>query len=195
MQHQKVSMSKKKFRIGDLAKELRLKKYIIRFWEKEFDLESDRSDGGQRFYTQEDFNTFSKIKALLYTQGYTISGAKKQLNLKETTAAYDDKIVLPEQHIVAYEHLEHRAPQESDDEDEQNDETPRESACKLIAEPDELASEKRPEIREFVHHEVIGTARKEQTIDTNLHDVKKDAFLQQLKHLKKDLEQFKHMLG
>lgn len=84
MQHQKMSISKKKFRIGDLAKELKLKKYIIRFWEKEFDLESDRSEGGQRFYTQDDLNTFSKIKELLYTQGYTISGAKKQLNVKES---------------------------------------------------------------------------------------------------------------
>lgn len=83
MQSQKMKISKRKFRIGDLAKELKLKKYVIRFWEKEFELESDRSEGGQRFYTQEDFNLFSKIKELLYAQGYTISGAKKQLTSKE----------------------------------------------------------------------------------------------------------------
>lgn len=79
IQHQKVSMHKRQFRIGDLAKELNLKKFIIRFWEKEFDLKSDRSSGGQRFYTQEDLSLFLTIKDLLYSQGFTISGAKKQL--------------------------------------------------------------------------------------------------------------------
>ena len=51
---QKISMSKKKFRIGELAKELQVKKFVIRFWEKEFALSSDRSQGGQRYYTEND---------------------------------------------------------------------------------------------------------------------------------------------
>ena len=75
----KTHMSKKKFRIGELAKELQVKKFVIRFWEKEFDLKSDRSDGGQRHYTNEDFKAFNTIKHLLYEQGYTIAGAKTQL--------------------------------------------------------------------------------------------------------------------
>ena len=79
MQQHKVSMGKRKFRIGDLAKELKVKKYVVRFWEKEFDLDSDRSEGGQRFYTKEDFQIFSAIKDLLYNRGFTISGAKKEL--------------------------------------------------------------------------------------------------------------------
>jgi DNA-binding transcriptional MerR regulator len=80
MQHQTMPMSKKKFRIGELAKELKVKKFVIRFWEKEFDLKSERSEGGQRFYTQDDFKTFNTIKVLLYSQGYTIAGAKTKLN-------------------------------------------------------------------------------------------------------------------
>jgi DNA-binding transcriptional MerR regulator len=72
-------MKKRKFRIGELAKELKVKKYVVRFWEREFQLHSDRSDGGQRFYTQDDFEKFSYIKDLLYTQGFTIAGTKKQL--------------------------------------------------------------------------------------------------------------------
>lgn len=79
MESQKVHMSRKQFRIGDLAQELKLKKFVIRFWEKEFDLKSDRSHGGQRFYTSEDLQTFLIIKDLLYRQGFTIAGAKKQL--------------------------------------------------------------------------------------------------------------------
>jgi DNA-binding transcriptional MerR regulator len=83
MQKQKFQMNKRKFRIGDLAKKLKLKKFVIRFWEKEFQLKSDRSTGGQRFYTQEDFDTFILIKELLYTQKFTIPGAKKQLEALE----------------------------------------------------------------------------------------------------------------
>lgn len=76
---QKVSMSQKQFRIGDLAKELKVKKFVVRFWEREFGIKSDRSQGGQRFYTSDDLKTFLTIKDLLYNQGFTIAGAKKQL--------------------------------------------------------------------------------------------------------------------
>jgi len=74
-----MNMSKKQFRIGDLAEELNVKKFVIRFWEKEFGIESDRSQGGQRFYTSDDLRRFLLIKDLLYNQGFTIAGAKKQL--------------------------------------------------------------------------------------------------------------------
>lgn len=73
-------MSKKKFRIGELAKELQIKKFVIRFWEKEFALKSERSDGGQRFYTEDDLMAFGAIKQLLYDEGYTIAGAKIKLS-------------------------------------------------------------------------------------------------------------------
>lgn len=79
MQTQKTQMAKRQFRIGDLAKELKVKKFVIRFWEKEFDLKSGRSQGGQRFYTNDDLTIFLTIKDLLYNQGFTIAGAKKQL--------------------------------------------------------------------------------------------------------------------
>ena len=72
-------MSKKQFRIGELSKALQVKKFVIRFWEKEFALKANRSDGGQRYYTQDDFKAFNTIKHLLYKQGYTIAGAKTQL--------------------------------------------------------------------------------------------------------------------
>jgi DNA-binding transcriptional MerR regulator len=84
---QKNQIGKKKYRIGDLSRALQVKKFVIRFWEKEFELKSDRSQGGQRYYTKEDFDAFQTIKDLLYQQGYTISGAKAQLqeSLKRTS--------------------------------------------------------------------------------------------------------------
>ncbi|MBT4594314.1 MerR family transcriptional regulator [bacterium] len=76
-------MSKKRFRIGDVARELKIKKFVIRFWEKEFGLKSDRSSGGQRFYDKEDFEIFKTIKELLYSKGFTIAGARLQIKLAQ----------------------------------------------------------------------------------------------------------------
>jgi DNA-binding transcriptional MerR regulator len=67
----------KKIRIGDLAKQLKVEQFVIRFWEKEFSLKAPRSHGGQRFYTEENIKEFEIIKELLYEQGFTIAGAKK----------------------------------------------------------------------------------------------------------------------
>lgn len=78
-----MRMQKKQFRIGALADELQVERFVIRFWEKEFDIKSQRSSGGQRYYTEKDLATFKTIKELLYKKKYTIAGAKKMLADKE----------------------------------------------------------------------------------------------------------------
>ena len=81
-----MKMSKRQYRIGDVAKELKLKKFVLRFWEKELNLTPHRSIGGQRFYEEEDFETFKLIKSLLYDRKFTLAGAKKELeSLKKVT--------------------------------------------------------------------------------------------------------------
>jgi DNA-binding transcriptional MerR regulator len=72
-------MEKKKFRIGELAKRLSLETSVIRFWEKEFKIQPKRSDGSQRFYTEDDLAKFTKIKELLHIKKFTIAGAKVAL--------------------------------------------------------------------------------------------------------------------
>jgi DNA-binding transcriptional MerR regulator len=79
-----MKMEKRTFRIGELAHHLELQQFVIRFWEKEFNFKSHRSQGGQRFYTETDLQRFERIKEMLYTQGLTIAGAKKQLNEQES---------------------------------------------------------------------------------------------------------------
>lgn len=74
-----MKMQKRLFRIGDLAQKLEVEKFVIRFWEKEFNVKTYRSHGGQRFYSIDDFEQFKKIKVLLYERGFTIAGAKKEL--------------------------------------------------------------------------------------------------------------------
>lgn len=78
-----MKMQKRMFRIGDLAEKLSIEKFVIRFWEKEFKVKTIRSDGGQRFYSQEDLERFQRIKQLLYENGFTIAGAKKELEKQE----------------------------------------------------------------------------------------------------------------
>ena len=77
-----MRISPRQFRIGELAAHLKVERFVVRFWEKEFNLSPSRSEGGQRFYEAGDLEKFKKIKHLLYNQGYTISGAKKMIKKK-----------------------------------------------------------------------------------------------------------------
>lgn len=82
-----MQMQKRRFRIGDLAKQLEIDKFVIRFWEKEFTLSPSRSFGGQRFYDEKDFEKFKQIKTLLYEKKFTIAGAREQLKNQNQTPA------------------------------------------------------------------------------------------------------------
>lgn len=74
-----MKIERRKFRIGELANRLNVERFVIRFWEKEFGVKTDRSEGSQRFYDEQALKMFTAIKSLLYEEGYTIAGAKKQL--------------------------------------------------------------------------------------------------------------------
>ncbi|PKN03652.1 transcriptional regulator [Candidatus Dependentiae bacterium HGW-Dependentiae-1] len=87
-----MKMQKRKFRIGELAQHLNVERFVVRFWEKEFDIRSTRSAGGQRFYEEKDVEKFKLIKTLLYEKGFTIAGARKQLGQKRS-AAGETKII------------------------------------------------------------------------------------------------------
>lgn len=80
-----MKIEMRKFRIGALAEMLEVEKFVIRFWEKEFNLRPSRSEGKQRFYTEKDLERFTAIKDLLYTKGFTIAGAKKHLKKKKSS--------------------------------------------------------------------------------------------------------------
>ncbi|HEY2323442.1 MAG TPA: MerR family transcriptional regulator, partial [Thermoanaerobaculia bacterium] len=50
------------------------------YWETEFAaLAPNKSGGGQRLYTQREIDVILRIKQLLYSEGFTIAGAKKKL--------------------------------------------------------------------------------------------------------------------
>lgn len=66
------------FRIGDVAKLCGVEAYVLRFWESEFpQLKPNKSGTGQRLYRKRDVELALRIKQLLYTDGYTIAGARQ----------------------------------------------------------------------------------------------------------------------
>jgi DNA-binding transcriptional MerR regulator len=66
------------FRIGDVAKLCGVEAYVLRFWETEFpQLKPHKSGTGQRLYRKRDVELALRIKSLLYSEGYTIAGARQ----------------------------------------------------------------------------------------------------------------------
>ena len=71
----------KRYRIGDVARLLDLRPHVLRYWESEFGalILGEKTEGGQRLYSRQDIEIFGKVKQLLYSEGYSIAGAKKRL--------------------------------------------------------------------------------------------------------------------
>lgn len=62
--------------------------YVLRYWETEFPpLAPEKSGGGQRLYTQREIDIVMRIKQLLYSEGFTIAGAKKKLETELANGA------------------------------------------------------------------------------------------------------------
>ena len=63
----------------------KLSTHTVRFWEKQFkQVKPKILAGNRRYYDQKTIEILKKIKYLLKTEGMTIVGAKKQLNLSES---------------------------------------------------------------------------------------------------------------
>lgn len=78
-----------RYKIGDAARMLGVKPYVLRFWESEFpELEPVRTPSGQRLYTEEHLTLLRRIKNLLYGEGLTIEGARKRLGGDDTASDF-----------------------------------------------------------------------------------------------------------
>ena len=68
------------FRIGEVAKVVGVKPYVLRYWESEFSiLRPGKSSARHRLYRRKDVEALLEIRRLLYTERYTIQGAKRRL--------------------------------------------------------------------------------------------------------------------
>lgn len=66
--------------ISEVATELAIPKHVLRFWEGKFtQLRPMKRGGGRRYYRPEDVDLLRGIRALLYSDGYTIKGVQRIL--------------------------------------------------------------------------------------------------------------------
>src|SRR5450432_4258779 len=87
-----------------LCKVADVQPYVLRYWETEFpSLAPNKSGGGQRLYTKREIDVILRIKQLLYSEGFTIAGAKKKLDIEIASpvpGAEDAKPFTPSEDVV-----------------------------------------------------------------------------------------------
>ncbi len=68
------------YRINEVATITQVKPYVLRYWETEFPMLSpEKDENDQRRYRKSDIDLIVGIKHLLYTEKFTIAGARKRL--------------------------------------------------------------------------------------------------------------------
>ena len=72
--------AKRYFTIGEVADLCAVKPHVLRYWEQEFtQLNPMKRRGNRRYYQHHEVLMVRRIRDLLYEQGFTISGARIQL--------------------------------------------------------------------------------------------------------------------
>jgi DNA-binding transcriptional MerR regulator len=65
--------------------------YVLRYWETEFAaLSEGKEKSGTRLYSARDVRIISRIRELLYDEGFTVAGAKKRLDAEIRDGRFDD---------------------------------------------------------------------------------------------------------
>lgn len=75
--------AKRYFTIGEVSQLCDVRSYVLRYWEQEFvQLRPMKRRGNRRYYQLHEVQLVRKIRELLYEQGFTIAGARLQLEQK-----------------------------------------------------------------------------------------------------------------
>ena len=69
------------FSIGDVCELTELKPHVLRYWESQFRfLSPAKNRSGNRVYQRREIELVMLVKQLLYTEKYTIDGARRKLD-------------------------------------------------------------------------------------------------------------------
>ena len=80
----KTDIKKLYYSIGEVSKIVKLKSYVLRYWETEFkQLSPPKNRAGNRTYRQKDIDIILEIKDLLYNKKFTIEGARTLIGSKD----------------------------------------------------------------------------------------------------------------
>ena len=70
------------YRVGEVAKLVGVEAHVIRYWEREARIVRTKKNGaGQRVFSRRDVERLLALKQLVYGEGYTLTGAVRQLAL------------------------------------------------------------------------------------------------------------------
>ena len=73
--------------ISEVSAALDVPPHVLRFWETKFtSLRPLKRSGGRRYYRPDDVAVLTRIRDLLYKDGFTIKGAQRFLKSKEALA-------------------------------------------------------------------------------------------------------------
>lgn len=79
---------KRYFTIGEASRLCSVKPHVLRYWEQVFEqLHPAKRRGNRRYYRPGDIATIRRIRALLYEQGFTVEGARRQLGARPAVPA------------------------------------------------------------------------------------------------------------
>ena len=88
-----LNREKKYYSITEVAELCEVKAHTLRFWEKEFtDLKPITRKGNRRYYQNADIQLIKQIHSLLYQEGMTIAGAKRNLQSSNQEQKKDIRI-------------------------------------------------------------------------------------------------------
>ena len=88
-----LNQEKKYYSITEVAELCKVKAHTLRFWEKEFkDLKPITRKGNRRYYQKDDIQLIKQIHSLLYREGMTIAGAKRNLKASSQEQKKDGRI-------------------------------------------------------------------------------------------------------
>lgn len=74
--------------ISEVSAALDVPPHVLRFWETKFtSLRPLKRSGGRRYYRPDDIAVLTRIRDLLYKDGFTIKGAQRFLKSKEALAS------------------------------------------------------------------------------------------------------------
>jgi len=98
-------LNKLYYSIGEVSKLFNVNTSLIRFWEKEFELEvSKKNKKGNRLFTVKEIEIIIKIYQFAKIEGYTLEVAKKALKYKTKDS---DNLFFLQTNQIIIDRLEH----------------------------------------------------------------------------------------
>jgi DNA-binding transcriptional MerR regulator len=71
--------NRKFYSVTQTCKLIGIKPYVLKHWEKVFEITPTKNSAGRRIYSQTDIEKLACIRHLIYREHFTIQGAKRRL--------------------------------------------------------------------------------------------------------------------